>query len=100
MLPVDRVADTLHVVAPSDGRAAIALRLGPGVRLTWDMDRAIGLSKVRWATLGKDDGDIPWLVLGVAGGRAAACYSLQVPTWSPDDPGDATSIEVTLDIQR
>ena len=92
------VADTLHVVAPSDGRAAIALRLGPGVRLTWDMARAIGLSKVRWATLGKDDGDIPWLVLGVAGGRRGVLLAAG-PTWSRTI-GRRTSIEVTLDIQR
>jgi hypothetical protein len=100
VLPADRVADTLNVVPPSMGRAAIALRLGPGVRLTWDMDRALGLPEVQWATLGKDDAGIPWLVLGVQSGHASACYSLQVPDWAPEAAGDATSMEITLDVQH
>jgi hypothetical protein len=97
VLPVDQVADTLGVVAPSLGRSAVALGLWQGVRLTWELDRELSLPRLRWITLGKDDNGFAWLVLGV---RGDACYSLQVPAWSPDDPGDASTIEVTVDVRN
>jgi hypothetical protein len=97
VLPVDEVEATLKVVPPSAGRDALALGLWEGVRLTWTLDRDLALPKVRWVTLGKDDNGFAWLVLGV---RGDACYSLQVPAWTSDEPGDTSSIQVIVDIQH
>jgi hypothetical protein len=97
VLPVDEVAGTLKVVAPSAGRDAVALGLWQGVRLTWELDRELSLPKVRWVTMGKDDNGFAWLVLGV---RGDACYSVDVPAWSSDEPGDTSTIEVLLDVQH
>ena len=97
LLPVNEVADTLKVVAPSMGRNAVALGLWQGVRLTWALDRELSLPKVRWVTMGKDDNGFAWLVLGV---RGEACYSIDVPAWSSGEPGDDRSIEVMLDVQH
>jgi hypothetical protein len=95
VLPVDEVAGTLKVTPPSAGRDAVALGLWQGVRLTWALDRELSLPKVRWITMGKDDNGFAWLVLGV---RGEACYSLQVPAWTGDEPADTPTIQVLVDV--
>ncbi|MEZ4597664.1 MAG: hypothetical protein R3C32_13100 [Chloroflexota bacterium] len=95
VLPVDEVATTLKVVAPSAGRDAVALGLWEGVRTNLELDQALGLSKLRWITVGKDDNGFVWLVLGV---RGDACYSLQAPDWSTDDPKRVSETQVLVDV--
>ena len=34
------------------------------------------------------------------GVRGDACYSVDVPAWSSDEPGDTSTIEVLLDVQH
>lgn len=97
VLPVADVAGTLKVVAPSAGRDAVALGLWQGVRSNLELDQALGLSKLRWITMGRDDNDFLWLVLGV---RGEACYSLQVPDWSAEEPDGPSSIQVIVDVEH
>ena len=97
VLPPDEVASTLKVKAPKEGDTAIALGLFQDVRLNWALDQATGLPAVKWLTLGKDDNGYPWLVVGV---DADACYSLQVPAWTAEDPKSQKSIQVFLDVQH
>lgn len=97
VLPVADVAETLKVVAPSAGRDAVALGLWEGVRSNLELDQALGLSKLRWITMGRDDNGFLWLVLGV---RGAACYSLQVPAWTSEEPGGASTVQVIVDVEH
>jgi hypothetical protein len=97
VLPVDEVATTLTVVAPSAGRDAVALGLWQGVRANLELDQALGLTKLRWITMGKDDNGFVWLVLGV---RGEACYSLQAPDWSIDDPESVSQTQVIVDVEH
>lgn len=97
VLPTEEVASTLKVRPPSEGATSLALGLFQDVRLTWSVDRAIGLPALDWVTLGKDDNGFAWLVVGV---DADPCYSLQVPAWTADDPAESNTIQVTLDVRR
>lgn len=97
VLPTDEVASTLKVRPPSEGASSLALGLFQDVRLTWSVDQAINLPALDWVTLGKDDNGFAWVVVGV---DADPCYSLQVPPWTEDDPTEATTIQVTLDVKR
>jgi hypothetical protein len=97
VLPTDEVASTLKVQPPSEGTTSLALGLFQDVRLTWSVDQALSLPALDWVTLGKDDNGFAWLVVGV---DADPCYSLQVPAWTADEPTEAATIQVTLDVQR
>lgn len=95
VMPVAKVADTLKVVAPSAGRDAVALGLWAGVRSNLELDQALALPKLRWITMGKDDNGFIWLVLGV---RGEACYSLQAPDWSADEPEAVADTQVIVEV--
>ncbi len=97
VLPVDDVKSTLKVTAPSAGDTAIALGLFQDVRLTWPLDRALTMPMTKWITMDKDDNGFPWIVLGL---KKDACYSLQVPAWTADEPKSKQSIQVVLDIEH
>ncbi len=97
VMPVSEVAERLGFIPPRAGRTAVVLSLSEGVRATLSVDQEVTLQKLRAVTAGKDPDGLQWVVLGV---RGDACYSLQVPAWSPDDPGDAPTIEVILDIEH
>jgi len=96
-MPPDEVSSTLKVSAPQAGDVAVALGLLEDVRLTWSLDRALTLSSMKWITMEKDDNGFPWIVLGVDG---AACYSLQIPDWTADDPQPTTTVLVTIDVKH
>ncbi len=96
--PTNEIASSLKVVPPSRGRTSIALGLWQGVRLTWAVDQAVGLPAIDWVTLGTDDNDFAWLVVGT--GATDPCYSLQVPAWTADAPAATDTIQVALDIQH
>jgi hypothetical protein len=96
-LPIEDVESTLKVSAPSEGDKAIALGLYQDVRLTWSLDRAMTTPAVEWLTMEKDNNGYPWVVLGV---DDDACYSLQVPVWTADDPKSRPSVQVTIDVQH
>ncbi len=97
VLPPEDVPTTLKVSAPQGGNTAIALGLFRDVRLTWPLDRSLSLPALKWISMEKDDNGYPWVVLGVKGD---ACYSLQVPDWSSDDPEPARTIQVTIDVKH
>lgn len=97
VMPVSEVAERLGFIPPSVGRTAVVLTLSDGIRATLSVDQAVTLQKVRAVTAGKDPDGLQWLVLGV---RGDACYSLQAPAWSADDPGDASTMELILDIEH
>ena len=97
VMPVDQVPSTLKVSSPQAGTTAVALGLSQDVRLTWSRDQVLKLKALKWITMQKDDNGHPWVVLGVAGD---ACYSLQVPDWTADDPQPATTVLVTVDVQH
>gem|GEM_PF-6208318 len=97
VMPLDEVPTTLKVSAPQAGDVAVALGLLEDVRLTWSLDRALTLSSMKWITMEKDDNGFPWIVLGVDG---AACYSLQIPDWTADDPQPTTTVLVTIDVKH
>jgi hypothetical protein len=97
VLPPDEVPTTLKVPPPQAGATAVALGLFQDVRLTWSLDRALTLPALKWITMEKDDNGYPWVVLGVKGD---ACYSLQVPAWTDDDPQPATTVLVTIDVDH
>jgi hypothetical protein len=97
VLPAEEVPSTLQVSSPQAGSTAIALGLFQDVRLTWPLDRALTLPALKWITMEKDDNGFPWIVLGVKGD---ACYSLQIPDWTGDDPQPATTVLVTVDVEH
>jgi hypothetical protein len=97
VLPPDEVPSTLKVSSPQAGTKAVALGLFQDVRLTWTLDRALTLPALKWITMEKDNNGFPWIVLGVKGD---ACYSLQIPAWSEDDPQPATTVLVTIDVDH
>jgi len=97
VMPVADVSSTLNVSSPQAGTTAVALGLFQDVRLTWSRDQALRLKALKWITMQKDDNGYPWVVLGVVGD---ACYSLQVPDWTADDPQPATTVLVTVDVQH
>ena len=97
VMPPDEVPTTLKVSAPQAGDVAVALGLFQDVRLTWSLDRALTLPSMKWVKMEKDDNGFPWIVLGVDG---AACYSLQIPDWTADDPRPTTTVLVTIDVKH
>ncbi len=97
VLPPDEVPSTLKVSSPQAGTKAVALGLFQDVRLTWTLDRALTLPALKWITMEKDNNGFPWVVLGVKGD---ACYSVQIPAWSEEDPQPATTVLVTIDVDH
>jgi len=63
----------------------------------WTLDRALTLPALKWITMEKDNNGFPWVVLGVKGD---ACYSVQIPAWSEEDPQPATTVLVTIDVDH
>ena len=97
VMPMEDVEPTLKVTAPSEGTKAIAIGMYQDVRLTWSIGRALTMSSLEWITMGKDNNGFPWVVLGV---DDEACYSLQVPVWTANDPKSKTPIQITVDVKR
>jgi hypothetical protein len=96
-MPIGDVESTLKVKAPSKGDKAIALGLYQDVALNWKLDREMTTPAVEWLTMEKDNNGFPWVVLGVA---EDACYSLQVPIWTAEDPKSKPSVQVTIDVKH
>jgi hypothetical protein len=97
VMPVNEVASTLKVTAPSAGDQAIAIGLYQDVKLTWSLDRALTTPAMKWITMEKDNNGFPWVVLGTKDG---ACYSIQVPAWTASNPKSKTPIQVVVDIKH